>query len=553
LFPKDCKYVTIFSEAFFLSYPFKIEWFFGKILSMNSVSQLENQTDEIQLLQDRINALQNENGSLKNENGSLKEKLAWFTQQMFGKRSERIIKDLDDSVQLLPGFEQYFESLEKTQEEAKEKKVKAHTRKIKNKGKDKISVPDDLPVERIELDIPEKDKTCSETGKTLVKIGEEVSRKLAHVPESFYIKEYVRPIYAFPESAGIRTADLPDSIIPKCRADESFLAEIIVKKYADHLPLYRISEALKRIDVQISRQLLSQWIVRVGLALKPLYDLMLSKIQESENIFVDETPISMLDPGKGKAHQAYMWVVVGGKERDPPNRIYGFRTNRKYENASELIGAYSGILHSDKYGAYEKLAAKKKIHWCPCWSHIRRKFIEAQTGDQQFRKWILRKIRYLFMFERIAWNRSPEERLAIRREKEIPIIDEIISAVKDKLQNGKILPKSKYKEALGYLYSLVPFLKNYTEDPWAHLDNNVAERSVRPLAIGRKNWLFVGNEEAGVAAGVLLSLVQTCRALKINPREYLEDVFRKIMSHPYSRLDELLPEEWAKQKRQTSS
>jgi len=513
---------------------------------MNPALSTENYTAEIDQL--RVH-----NAALKSEVDSLKEELVWFKRQMFGKRSERIVKDLDDNTQLLPGFEQYFESVESSQEEVKEKKVKAHSRKVKNKGKDKISVPDDLPVERIEIDLPEEEKTCAETGSPLVKIGEEVSRKLAHVPESFYIKEYVRPIYALPESAGIRTADLPDNIIPKCRADESFLAEVIVKKYADHLPLYRISEALSRIDVRISRQLLSQWVVRIGLALKPLYDSMLSKILKSENIFIDETPISMLDPGKGKTRQAYMWVVAGGKERDPPNRIYGFKTNRKHENASDLIGKYSGTLHSDKYGAYEKLAAKKQIQWSPCWSHIRRKFIEAQTGDQQFRKWILRKIRYLFMYERVAWNRSPEERLAIRCEKEIPIIDDLISAVKDKLQNGKILPKSKYKEALGYFYSLVPFLKNYTKDPWAHLDNNVAERAVRPLAIGRKNWLFVGNEEAGIASGVLLSLVQTCRALKINPREYLEDVFRTMMSHPYSRLNELLPEEWAQRKKQATS
>lgn len=284
-------------------------------------------------------------------------------------------------------------------------------------------------MERIELDLSEEEKICSETGSPLVKIGEEVSRKLAHFPERFYIKEYVRPIYALPESAGIRTADLPDSILPKCRADESFLAEIIVKKYVDHLPLYRISEALNRIDVRISRQLLSKWVVRIGLALKPLYDSMLSKILKSENIFIDETPISMLDPGKGKTHQAYMWILTGGKERDPPNRIYGFKTNRKHENAAALIGKYSGTLHSDKYGAYEKLAAKKQICWCPCWSHIRRKFIEAQTGDQQFRNWFLRKIHYLFMYERVAWNRSAEERLSIRQKKEVPIIDELISAV----------------------------------------------------------------------------------------------------------------------------
>ena len=496
-----------------------------------------------------IDLLKEQNKALQNEINSLKEQLAWFQRQVFGKKSEKIVKDLDDHVQLLPGFEEYFAKQKEQSEKVEEKQIASHTRRVKkNTGKDKISIPEDLPVERIELDIPEKDKTCPETGHPLVKIGEEVSRKLAHVPESFYIKEYIRPIYAMPKGSeeGIRTANLPDSIMPKCRADESFLSEIITKKYADHLPLYRISEALTRVDVKISRQLLSQWVIRIGIALKPLYDLMLNRILKSKNIFIDETPISMLDPGKGKTHQAFIWVVAGGKERDPSNRVYGFKTNRKHECVPELIGNYSGFLHSDKYGAYEKLAIQKQFEWCPCFSHIRRKFFEAETGDFKFRNWCLRKIRYLFMLERVAWNRSPEERLKIRREKEIPIIDELINAVKNKLHDGKILPKSKLKQALGYFYSLVPFLKNYTKNPWARIDNNVAERAVRPLAIGRKNWLFVGSEEAGIASGVLLSLVQTCRSLKINPREYLEDIFRRFMSHPYNKLEDLLPENWIK-------
>src|SRR5690606_19917420 len=340
--------------------------------------------------------------------------------------------------------------------------------------------------------------------------------------------------------------------IPKCRADESLLADIITKKFADHLPLYRIAEGMERDSIHISRQLLSQWVVRIGRQLEPLYDLMLKQILESENIFVDETPIKMLQPGKGKAHQAYMWVVAGGKERDPPLRIYHFKTDRKHHNATDLIGDYSGFLHSDKYGAYEKLAAEKDLTWCPGWSHVRRKFFDAEAGDPAFRKWCLRKIRYLFLFERVAWNRTAEERLKIRQEKEVPIIDELISAVKKKLSEGKVLPKSKLKEALGYLYSLVPYLKNYTKDPWARIDNNVAERAVRPLAIGRKNWLFFGNEEGGKAAAVLLSLVQTCRGLKINPRVYLEDVLRRFMSHPYQRLDELLPQNWKKQNQPSS-
>jgi transposase len=271
---------------------------------------------------------------------------------------------------------------------------------------------------------------------------------------------------------------------------------------------------------------------------------MLAQILKSGNVFYDETPIKMLSPGKGKTHQAYMWVLVGGKCADPGYRIYDFCTNRCHYNAAELLKGYHSVLHSDKYGAYESLANKKQLIWCPCWSHIRRKFIEAESGDLAFRDWVLRKIRYLFMLEKVAWARSEEERLRIRKEKEVPIIDSLITAIKDKLVNGKVLPKSKFREALGYFCGLIPYLKNYTEHVWARLDNNVAERAVRPLAIGRKNWLFVGNETGGEAAAVLFSLIQSCRAFNVNPREYLEDIMRRLMDHSFSKLHELLPDQW---------
>jgi transposase len=202
------------------------------------------------------------------------------------------------------------------------------------------------------------------------------------------------------------------------------------------------------------------------------------------------------------------------------------------------------VLHSDKYAAYQRLAERKIITWCPCWSHIRRKFIEAEAGDPEHRAWVLRKIRYLFMLERVAWARSPEERLKIRLEKETPIIDELTTKIKARLTEGRILPKSKLREALGYYCGLIPYLKNYTAHVFARLDNNVAERAVRPLTIGRKNWLFFGSKDGGKAGAILLSFVQTCRGLGINPREYLEDAFRRLLGHSAKKLEELLPDQW---------
>lgn len=471
----------------------------------------------------------------------LEEQLAWFKRQIFGRSSERIVSHLNNQQLLFEGFE----SPAAVEEE--KKAIASHTRKKpKRNGQDKIALPDDLPVKTTILDIPDEQKVCPETGKVLVQIGVEVSHKLAHEPGSYYIKETIRPKYAHPEKEenGILTAPLPDSFLPKSRADESFLAEIITKKFADHLPLYRIAEILKREGIGISRKLLSQWVVRSAVALKPLYEEMVNRVLASENIYIDETPVKLWEAEKCK--QAYMWVVVGGCESDPPYRIYAFKEDRCHNHVLDILQDYRGGLHSDKYAAYKKLAERKLITWFPCYSHIRRKFFEAEAGDIVFRDWVLRKIRYLFMLERVAWARSPDERLRIRQEKEAPIVEELIDKIKGKLIDGKILPKSKLKEAMNYFCGLIPYLKNYTRHAFARLDNNIAERAVRPLAIGRKNWLFFGSPDGGEAGAILFSLVQTCRGLGINPREYLEDVMRRIMGHSNQKLYELLPDEWLK-------
>lgn len=479
-----------------------------------------------------------ENSSQKETIHYLEEQLTWFRKQLFGKKSERLVS-CDDQQLEFEGFELQPKAPDKTQT------VPAHERrKPKRNGQDAIQLDPSLPVQTVVLDVPDEEKVCQETGEPLQKIGEEVSHKLAYVPGSYYIKKIVRPKYAHPQKPedGVKTAFLPDSILTKCQADDSLLASIIVQKFADHMPLYRIAEQMERNGIGISRKLLSQWVIRCGMALKPLYEVMAQKILDSKNVFIDESPVKL--QAKGKCDTAYMWVLVGGEAANPPYRIYNFRKNRNHEHVWDLLEGYRGRLHSDKYNAYQKLAEQKKIDWCPCMSHIRRKFIEAEGGDPSFCAWVLRKIRYLFLLERVAWARSAEERLRIRREKEVPILNELIEKIKTRLMDGKILPKSKLREAIGYFMGLSPYLKNYTLHAYARLDNNVAERAVRPLAIGRKNWLFFGSEDGGEAGAILLSFVQTCRGLGINPYIYLEDVFRRLMSHPASRLEELLPDQW---------
>ena len=349
----------------------------------------------------------------------LEEQLAWFKRQIFGKRSERVVANLNSQQLTLEGFD----NVQAADEEQK-KTVAPHTRSKPNrKGQDAIALSPDLPVQTTIIDIPEDQKIDAETGIPLVQIGVDITHKLAHEPGSYYVKEIIRPKYAHPkkEEAGIVQAALPESLLSKCRADDSLLAEIATRKFGDHLPLYRIAEIMGREGVQISRKLLSQWMVRCGMALKPLYDVMLEQILKNGNIFIDEIPVKLQEVGKCKT--AYVWVVVGGNESNPTYRIYVFREDRCHDNVLDI-------------------------------------------------------------------------------------------------------------------------LKNYTKYAFARLDNNVAERAVRPLAIGRKNWLFFGSPESGEAGAILLSFIQTCRGLGINPREYLEDIFRRLMSHNSQRLHELLPDQW---------
>jgi transposase len=483
-----------------------------------------------------------ENASLKALVADLQEQLSWFKKQVFGAKSEKLVDDESDQLKF-PGMEIL------KPEEQERVEIKGHIRKKRAQEKSKIEFPDDLPKKQIFLDLPEDQKVCPLTGEPLKKIGEEISQKLAYNPGAYFIKEYIRPKYASPSrpEIGVMVKEMPGSIFSKGRVDESLLSHIITMKFADHLPLYRIQEILERDQVKISRQLLSHWVLTIGENLIPLYDLMEKRILENNSIFVDETPINVLVKGKKKAHEGYMWVYKGGGGLDPPYTLYDFRMNRNHSNAIDKLKNYKGLLHSDQYGAYETLSKIESIIWQPCMAHVRRYFIEAQTGDQEFKKWVLRQIRYLYMFERVTKTRSSEERLRIRQEKEKPILENLIKEVKSKLIEGKSLPKSKYTKALKYFAGVADHIGNYLNHPEAHIDNNVAERAIRPLTIGRKNWLFVGSEKGGKAAATLLSLIQTCRHLKINPREYMEDIMRRIMDHPFNKLDELLPDKWAEE------
>jgi len=307
---------------------------------------LNNSKSEVEILQEKLLASETEIARVNVILSQTQEQLAWLLRQIFGKKSEKVVSDVSSNQLMFEGF-----ATDSPVSPIKPDPEPKPRRRPVRDGNDSIKLPPDLPVKTTIIDIPEEDKFCAETGLPLKKIGEEITLKLAHTPGSYYIQEIIRPKYANPhkEDAGILCAELPSTIFPKCRADDSLLADVLVKKFADHLPLYRISEILSRENIGISRKLLSQWVMHCGFALTPLYNEMVKKVLSSGNIFVDESPINVQVPGG--VQKGYMWVIVGGNEANPPYRIYDFAEDRCHAHIFKILNSYTGVLHSDKYRA----------------------------------------------------------------------------------------------------------------------------------------------------------------------------------------------------------
>jgi len=272
------------------------------------------ETAYVEGFEDKNKALSDQNDSFVNEVKYLNEQLELLKRHIFGQRSEKYVEHLDANQLYLDGFEPTDISTERGEKET-ESEVKKKKKK-KRHGLDKVTLPKDLPVEEVFIDVSPEEKVCPETGKPLVKIGEEVTHKLAYRPGSYYIKQITRPKYGLPQGEGVVCAPLPDSILTRCLADESLLAHIVVQKFADHLPLYRICEGLARQGIGISRQLLSQWVLALGKALEPLHQEMYRRILASGNVFIDESHVDLQAPRK--VHKAWMWVLVGGDRSRSP-------------------------------------------------------------------------------------------------------------------------------------------------------------------------------------------------------------------------------------------
>lgn len=411
------------------------------------------------------------------------------------------------------------------------------------KGHGRKPLPTHLRREPIIHDVPEAQKTCPDCGAPRCRIGEEVQEQLEYIPASVFVVQHIRPKYACPACQGpvVIAERLPEPI-EKGRPGPGLLAYVITSKYADHLPLYRLEGIFGRQGVELSRQTMCDWMAVCAELLEPIYKRMHKLVLESQVVGTDETKVPVQDPTLGKTRTGRLWLYRGDDEH--LYLVFDYTPDRTGAGPERMLEGYEGYLQADAYSAYDRLFADGKIVEVGCWAHVRRKFYEARTSDPARAHIALAYIKRLYQVEEKAAERDDAGRKAVREQQARPVLDEFETWLKG--AHPEVLPKSPMGEAIGYALNHWVALKRYLEAGFLAIDNNAVERGLRAVALGRKNWLFAGSDRGGRTAAVLISLTATCKALGIDPYAYLRDVLDRISTHPYSRLDELLPDRWKK-------
>ena len=467
--------------------------------------------------------------SLESTVSVLKHQLAELQRLIFGAKSERFIS----SAELATGnlFEiPVVEPIQKPVEEI------SYTR---NKPEDKkqplrLELPAHLPrhEEIIEpANLPEDAK----------KIGEAITEVLEYEPATIYVRQIIRPKYIIgstDEKTEIVIADLPTLPIPKGNAGAGLLAHILINKFVDHLPFYRQVQIFKRQNVTIAESTITGWFNASCNLLEPLYQALKSKITATDYLMADETPIPVLTKDKpGATHKGYHWVYY-----DPVNKrvLFDYQKTRGREGPEEFLKNFSGHLQTDGYTAYTNLK-NKSIVLLACMAHARRKFEHALDNDPQRAEFALSKIRQLYQVEEHIREQqiSPDDIKAIRHEKALPILLEMETWLKEEVY--AVLPKSAIGIAFAYTLNLWPRLARYIEDGRFYIDNNLIENSIRPVALGRKNYLFAGSHEAAQQAAILYSLLASCKINNVEPFAWLKRTLEIIPDYPANQLHKLLP------------
>jgi transposase len=406
------------------------------------------------------------------------------------------------------------------------------------------ALPAHLP--RIEHRHEPESCTCGKCGKDLVKIGEDVSEQLDVEPAKFFVHRHICPQYACKHCETITAAPIPPAVIDGGMAAIGLLVWVIINKYLNHLPLYRLEQIAARENLILSGSTLADWVGRIGVALQPLVDRLTWHLLQGDTLHADETPVAQLDPGKGKTRKAYLWAYRSNdlQEDQPRIIVFDYQPGRSGEHARQFLGAWSGYLLVDDYVGYKALFTQSgQLPGCielACMAHARRKFFDLHQANQSpMALEALQRIAALYAIEADGKELSIQARQQLRRDKSLPQLQ----AFHDWLVNTRagIANGGTSAKAMDYTLKRWPALIRYAETGHLPIDNNAVENGIRPIALGRRNWLFTGSERAGKRAAAIQTLLGTAKLNGLNPADWLRDVLEKLPVWPNSRIDELLP------------
>jgi transposase len=411
-------------------------------------------------------------------------------------------------------------------------------------GHGRQRLPASLERRRVVYDLAEEARQCPECRAELRHIGEEISEQLEYVPASLHVIQQACQKYVCPKGCTVVTAAKPPAPVEKGLAGPGLLAHVAVSKYGDHLPLHRQEAIFARQGAELSRQTMCDWMRQCAELVAPLAGLMKARVLSSKVVQTDDTPVPVLDPELPRTRTGRIWTYVGDALH--PYTVYDYTPDRCREGPDKFLKDFHGYLQADAYSGYDQIYQEpgRGITEVACMAHARRKYFEAQSSDVMRSTVMLAYFHLLYDVEREAREKQLDAaaRLALRQARSQPMLDDIKAYLER--ERPQVLPKSPIGQAMAYTLSNWEALVRYAQDGDLEIDNNGAERSLRGLAVGRRNWTFFGSDNGGRTAAVLSSLIATCKRHHMDPFAYLRDIFARISAHPQDRLAELLPDRW---------